>query len=97
MLEADVPLQPQKRELQAFLRIVNYLSKFSPSTAEVCHSLSHLTSVKAESTWNASYQRLFDNVKLTIKEDAYMRFYDETKQLYLETGGSGVGFRPALL
>ena len=36
-----------KRELQSFLSIVNYLSKFSPMTAEVCKPLRRLTSVNA--------------------------------------------------
>ena len=57
-----------KKELQAFHGIINYLSKFSPSTTELCDSLWWLTFIKAEWTWNANYQRLFDKVKLIIKE-----------------------------
>ena len=45
-----------KKELQAFLGIINYLSKFSPSTATVCKFLQKLTSSKAVWMWNASYQ-----------------------------------------
>ena len=45
-----------KKELQAFLGIINYLGKFSQGTADVCDPLCKLTSSKAKLTWNASYQ-----------------------------------------
>ena len=44
-----------KKELQAFLGIINYLNKFSPGTSEACELLRKLTSNKATWTWNASY------------------------------------------
>ena len=42
-----------KKELQAFLGIINYLGKVSPGTADVCHHLSKLISSKA--TWNGMH------------------------------------------
>ena len=51
---------------------------------------------KAEWIQNASYQRVSDKAKLTRKEDAYLKFYDETKPLYLETDTSGVGLGAGL-
>ena len=74
-----------KKELQAFLSIINYLGKFSSSTAEVCESLRKLMSTKTEWTQNATCQKMFDKARAIIKEDACMKFYDETKQVYKET------------
>ena len=48
-------------------------------------------------TWNASYQQLFNKAKLLIKADVYMKFYDDTKLLYLETDAPGIGLEAALL
>ena len=48
-------------------------------------------------TWNALYQTLYDEAKLLIKATVCMKFYDETKPLYLETDASGVGISAALL
>ena len=73
-----------KKDLQAFLGIINYLGKFSPRTADVCESLRKLTSAKAEWMRNATYQKKFEEAKAIIEEDACMKFYDETKQLYIE-------------
>ena len=80
-----MPPPKTKKELQAFLRIISYLGKFSLSIADACESLRKLTSTKMERTWNATYQKIFDNAKSIIKEDACMIVYDETKQLYIET------------
>ena len=91
-----MPPLKTKRELQAVLDIINYLSKFFPSTANVCESLIHLTLSKTEWTWNTTYQILFDKAKSVIKEDACMKFYDENQPLYLETETSGVRLGAAL-
>ena len=93
----EIPAPKNKKELQAFLGIINYLGKFSPGTAEVCELLCKLTSCQSVWTWNASYQQLFANAKSIIKEDMCMKFYDNSKPLYLETDASGIGLGAALL
>ena len=86
-----------KKELQAFLGIINYLGKFSPGTADVYDPLCKMTFSKVTWTWNASYQTLFNKAKLLIKYDFCMKFYNDTKLPYLETDASGVGIGAALL
>ena len=86
-----------KKEPQAFLGIINYLSKFSPDTSEVCEPLRKLTSSKAMWIWDATYQQRFEKAKSLIKVEMCMEFYDDSKPLYLETDASGVGPRAALL
>ena len=58
-----------KKELQAFLAIINYLGKFSSGTTNVCDPLCKLTSSKVTWAWNVSYQALFNRAKLLIKVD----------------------------
>ena len=86
-----------KKELQAFIGIINYLSKFSPDMLEVCKPLRKLTSSKAMWTWDASYQQQFEKAKSLIKVEMCMKFYDDTKLLYLKTDVSGIALRAALL
>ena len=92
-----MPVPKNKKELQAFLGIINYLGKFSPGTAEVCKLLCKLTSNKMTWTWNASYQQLFNKAKSIVKADVCMKFYNDGKPLYLETDVSGVSLGAALL
>ena len=86
-----------EKELQAFLGIINYLGKFSPGTTDICDLLCKLTSSQVTWTWNASYHALFNKAKSLIKLDMCMKFYDNTKPLYLETDASGIGLGVALL
>ena len=87
----DMPVPKNKKELQAFSGIINYLGKSSPGTAEVCEPLQKLSSSKIKWTWNALYQQLFEKAKSFIKVDVCMKFYNDTKPLYLETDASGIG------
>ena len=76
----NMPPPKAKREPQSFLGIVNYLSKFSPMTAEVCEP-----SVNAALMWNRLYQEVYEKAKSLVKEDTCMKYYDVRKPLYLET------------
>ena len=86
-----------KKELQAFLGIINYLGKYSPSTASICEPLWKLTSSRAVWTWNGSYQDLYDKTKAFIKDDVCLKLYDETKSLYFETDAFRIGLGATLL
>ena len=92
-----MPSPNNKKELQTSHGIINYLDKFSPGTADVCDPLHKLTSSKVTWTWNASYLSLVNKAKLLIKSDMCMKFYNDTKPLYLETDTSRVGLGAALL
>ena len=80
-----------KKELQAFLWIINCFGKFSPSMADICELLRKLKSATTEWSWKATYQKIFDKAKSIIK-DACMKFYDETKPLSTETDASEVSW-----
>ena len=73
----EMPPPHNKKELQAFVEVTNYLGKFSP----VCELLWKLTSSRVVWTWNVSYQAIYDKVKSLIKADVCMKFYDESKPL----------------
>ena len=59
----DMSPPKTKKELKAFLGIINYLgkfSKFSCNMAKVCESLRKLMSAKTEWSCNATYEKMFD-------------------------------------
>ena len=80
-----------KKELQAFLRIIHYLDKFSPSTAGHLQITKKTHVSQTERTCNATYQKFFMKAKVIIKEEECMKSYDKTKPLYIEIDASGVG------
>ena len=74
----EMPTSKNKKELQAFLGIINYLNKFSLGMSEVCEPLRKLMSSKMTWTLNVSYQQLYNKAKLLIKVEMCMKFYDDT-------------------
>ena len=60
----DTPSK-DKKEVQAFLGIINSSCKFSPNTADPCESLINLMSAKTEWTWKATYEKMFHKAKQT--------------------------------
>ena len=93
----EMPAPKNKKELQAFLGVINYLNKFSLGTSEACKQLRKLMSSKATWTWNTSYKQLFDKAKSLTKAEMCLKFYDDTKPLYLKTDMSGISLGAALL
>ena len=83
----DVPPLKYKKELQSFLGIINYLSKFPSEPAGLCVWPQKLISVKADWTWNRTYQDLYDRAKKIVKKDLCIKFHD-TRSLYLDTDAS---------
>ena len=66
----NMPPPKSKKELQSFLGILNYLSKFSPVTTKV-YELSRMHRfVKAEWSLNGMYQDLYDKAKKINKMPA---------------------------
>ena len=92
-------VQPDPQKVKALTKMLVSKNKreFSPGTMDVCNPLHKLTSSRTVWMWNASYQQLFSKAKLLIKVGVCMKFYDDTKPLYLETDASGVGLEAALL
>ena len=86
----EMLLPKYKKELQSFMGILSYLFEFSPATAGVCEPLWKLTSVKADWTLNIMYQDLYDREKKIVKKDAWMKFYNASRPLYIEIDASGV-------
>ena len=86
----EMPPPKSAKELQSFLSIMNYLSKYSLTTFKNCEFLRRLISVKSKWTLNKTYKELYDRTKTLIKKDACMKLCDEKEQLYLETDTSGV-------
>ena len=91
-----MPPPKNKKELQDFLGIINYLHTFSSSTASVYEPLQKLMLSRAIWTSNTSCEALYDKTKSLIENNICMKF-DETKALYLETDASETGLHAALL
>ena len=73
---------------------MNYLGIFSSATEHVCKPLGRLTQVKVDWTWTNMYQKLYEKVKTTIKNDVLC---NEKEPLYLLTDACSVGLVAVIL
>ena len=85
--------QNRRLSLVLFTILENFLQVQLVCVTPLCK----LVSSKVIWTWNASYQALFNKAKFLIKSDMCMKFYNDTKPLYLETDASSIGLGTAML
>ena len=81
------------KDVQRFLGMVRYLSKFVRRLSELALPLQHLTHADTPWAWDDVHQRTFDNLKGAISSTPALRFYDVNKPVTLTCDASfgGVG------
>ena len=92
----EMPKPTNLKDLQTFLRMVQYLSKFSPRIAEIAEPLRDLTKKHAPYAWGPEHNQAFD-IKKEIVQAPILRYYDLKKETVLQTDASIKGQRACLL
>ncbi|XP_028407548.1 uncharacterized protein K02A2.6-like [Dendronephthya gigantea] len=85
------------KDLQRFLGMVRYLSKFVPRLSELALPLQILTHVDTPWAWDGVHQRAFDNLKSAISSAPALPFYDVSKPVTLTCDASFGGLGAACL
>ena len=98
-ISAICNMQPpqNKKELETFLGMINYLSKFLPHLAEETHSLRNLLKDKAEFVWDSNMENVFKRVKALITAVPVLAYYDVTKDVQIQADASQYGLGAVLL
>ena len=87
------------KDLQTFLGMVQYLSKFSLRIAEIAEPLpiTDLTKKHAPYAWGPEHSHAFDNIKKEIVQAPILRYYNLHKETVLQTDASIKGLGTCLL
>ena len=85
------------KDLQAFLGMVQYLSKFSPRIAEIAELLWDLAKKHAPYAWGPEHNHAFESIKKEIIQAPILRYYDLKKETVLQTDASIKGLGTCLL
>ena len=93
----EMPKLTTLKDLQTFLEMVQYLSKFSPRIAEIAAPLRDLTKKHAPYAWGPEHNQAFDNIKKEIVQAPILRYYDLKKETVLQTDASIKGLGACLL
>ena len=78
----EMPKPTYLKDLQTFLGMVQYLSKFSPRITELMQSLCDLTMKHALYVWEPEHSQMFDDIKNDIVQAPILKYYDSRKKLY---------------
>ena len=85
------------KDLQTFLGVVQYLSKFSPRIAEIAEPLWDLMKKHAPYAQGPEHNHAFDNIKKEIVQAPILRYYNLQKETVLQTEASIKGLGACLL
>ena len=70
----EMPRPRNLKDLQTFLGMVQYLSKFSPRIAEIAEPLRDLTKKHAPYAWGPEHNHAFDSIKKEIVQAPIFRY-----------------------
>ena len=76
------------KELQSFLSMCNFLSKYSPQLAELSDDLPQLTCKDVHYNWGPEHTEAFNAIKKEITSPPVLSYYDPNKPLVLQTDAS---------
>ena len=86
-----------KKEVQSFISMINYLSKFSPRLTELAECIRELTKERVPFNWGLEYQESFKMLKNEIVRAPVLVYYNLQKETNLQTDASAKGLGACLL
>ena len=85
------------KDLQTFLGMVNYLSRFTPKLAALTSPLRDLCKADVEFQWESQQRKAFDAIKDEIAAASTLQFYASSEPLILQVDSSLKGLGAALI
>ena len=92
-----MPPPTNKKQVQSFIGMINYLSKFSVRLSELAEPIRELSRDKVPFNWGPEYQAAFTQMKPEISSGLVLAYYNSKKQTVLQTDGSINGLSTCLL
>ena len=93
----QMPSPGSKKEVQSFIGMINYLSKFSPRLPELAEPIRELVKEKLPFNWGPKHQELFAMLKKEIIKAPILAYYNPRKETVLQTDASIKGLGACLL
>ena len=86
-----------KEELQRFLGMATYLSKFIPNYSEEAAPLRNLLEKETEWHWEESQEKSFQHLKSMVTNSPVLQFFDPQKSTRISVDASSSGMGAVLL
>ena len=86
-----------KKQVQSFIAMINYLSKFSAQLSELAEPIRELSKEKVPFNWEPEHQSAFTLMKREIVKVPILAYYNPKKQTGLQTDTRIKGLGACLL
>ena len=87
----EMPPPSSKKEVQSFIGMINYLTKFSPRLTELSEPIRELVKEKVPFNWGPEHQESFTMLKKEIVRAPILAYYNPQKETVLQTDASTKG------
>ena len=84
----EMPPPTSKKQVQSFIGMVNYLSKFSARLSELAEPIRELCKDKVPFNWGPEHQAAFKQMKREIVRAPILAYYNPKKETVLQTDAS---------
>ena len=86
-----------KKEVQSFIGMITYLSKFSARISELSEPIRELSKERVPFNWGPEHREAFDAIKKELVKVSIIAYYDPNKETVLQTDASIKGLGACLL
>ena len=93
----EMPPPTSKKQVQSFIGMINYLSKFSARLSELAEPIRELCKDKVPFNWGPEHQAAFKLMKREIIRAPVLAYYNPKKETILQTDASIKGLGACLL
>ena len=83
-----MPSPTNKKQVQSFIGMINYLSMFSLRLSELAEPIRELSKAKVPFNWGPEHQQAFTQIKKEILSAPVLAYYNPKKQTMLQTDAS---------
>ena len=92
-----MPEPSSKKEVQSFIGMINYLSKFSARSSELSEPIQELSKEQVLFNWGPEHREAFNAIKKELVKVPILAYYDPNKEMVLQTNASIKGLGTFLL
>ena len=93
----DRPLPQSKKQMQSFIGMINYLSKFSACLSELAELIHNLVKERVPFNWGLEHNEAFTLIKKEVTAAPILAYYNPKKLTVLQTDASCKGLGACLL
>ena len=92
-----MPLPQSKKQVQSFIEMVNYLSKFSAQLSELAEPIHELFKERVPFNWGLEHEEAFHLIKKEVTAAPILAYYNPNKLMILQMDASCKGLGACLL